>query len=164
MSGCAATEICERMGSLGLQRNLVTYFTKKMHLSNPKAANMVSNFVGALYLTPFIGGFVADAYWGRFWAIAAFASIQVVVSSSCECTDDHRVVENVADSLFMVAGDGFVDSFGCIAVVETGAVPSELLACVPIRELVATGGPLLGTLPDRAWKRWNQAERFLHGR
>lgn len=73
-----ATEICERMGSLGLQRNLVTYFTKKMHLSNPKAANMVSNFVGALYLTPFIGGFVADAYWGRFWAIAAFASIQVV--------------------------------------------------------------------------------------
>ncbi|KAG0613192.1 hypothetical protein M758_6G084100 [Ceratodon purpureus] len=72
-----ATEICERMGSLGLQRNLVTYFTKKIHLSNPKAANMVSNFVGALYLTPFIGGFLADAYWGRFWAITAFASIQV---------------------------------------------------------------------------------------
>lgn len=72
-----ATEICERMGSLGLQRNLVTYFTTKIHLSNPKAANTVSNFVGALYLTPFIGGFLADAYWGRFWAITAFASIQV---------------------------------------------------------------------------------------
>ena len=63
---CAATEICERMGSLGLQRNLVTYFTRIIHLSNLKAANMVSNFVGALYLTPFIGGFLADAYWGRF--------------------------------------------------------------------------------------------------
>lgn len=76
-----ATEICERMGSLGLQRNLVTYFTTKMHLSNPKASNMVSNFVGALYLTPFIGGFMADTYWGRFWAITVFACIQVVVSS-----------------------------------------------------------------------------------
>jgi peptide/histidine transporter 3/4 len=29
-------------------------------MSNPQAANMVSNFVGTLYLTPFIGGFAAD--------------------------------------------------------------------------------------------------------
>jgi hypothetical protein len=54
------TEICERMATLGLQRNLVTYFTTEIHMSNPQAANMVSNFVGTLYLTPFIGGFAAD--------------------------------------------------------------------------------------------------------
>ncbi|KAH9548357.1 hypothetical protein CY35_11G084600 [Sphagnum magellanicum] len=72
------TEICERMATLGLQRNLVTYFTKKIHMTNPQAANMVSNFVGTLYLTPFVGGFVADAYLGHFWTIAVFASIQVV--------------------------------------------------------------------------------------
>lgn len=68
------------MATLGLQRNLVTYFTTNMHISNPKSANMVSNFVGTLYLTPFIGGFAADAYLGRFWAIAVFAVIQLVVS------------------------------------------------------------------------------------
>jgi peptide/histidine transporter 3/4 len=68
------------MATLGLQRNLVTYFTKKIHMTNPQAANMVSNFVGTLYLTPFVGGFVADAYLGHFWTIAVFASIQVVVS------------------------------------------------------------------------------------
>ncbi|KAH9566384.1 hypothetical protein CY35_04G127700 [Sphagnum magellanicum] len=66
------------MATLGLQRNLVTYFTTEIHMSNPQAANMVSNFVGTLYLTPFIGGFAADAYLGRFWAIAVFATIQVV--------------------------------------------------------------------------------------
>ncbi|KAL3693641.1 hypothetical protein R1sor_007292 [Riccia sorocarpa] len=71
------TELCERIGSLGLQRNLVTYFTTKMHLSNPVAANMVSNFTGALYLTPFLGGFVADAYLGRFWVIIIFGVVQV---------------------------------------------------------------------------------------
>ncbi|KAG6558303.1 hypothetical protein Mapa_000053 [Marchantia paleacea] len=71
------TELCERIGSLGLQRNLVTYFTKKMHLSNPVAANMVSNFTGALYLTPFLGGFIADAYLGRFWVIVVFSVIQI---------------------------------------------------------------------------------------
>jgi dipeptide/tripeptide permease len=56
----SGTEICERMATLGLQRNLVTYFTTEIHMSNPQAANMVSNFVGTLYLTPFIGGFAAD--------------------------------------------------------------------------------------------------------
>jgi dipeptide/tripeptide permease len=68
------------MATLGLQRNLVIYFTTKINMSNSQAANMVSNFVGTLYLTPFLGGFVADAYLGRFWAIAVFATIQVVVS------------------------------------------------------------------------------------
>ncbi|CAM6039344.1 unnamed protein product [Sphagnum compactum] len=72
------TEICERMATLGLQRNLVIYFTTKIHMSNSQAANMVSNFVGTLYLTPFLGGFVADAYLGRFWAITVFATIQVM--------------------------------------------------------------------------------------
>lgn len=79
-SRCTGTELCERIGSLGLQRNLVTYFTKKMHLSNPVAANMVSNFTGALYLTPFLGGFIADAYLGRFWVIVVFSVIQIFVS------------------------------------------------------------------------------------
>eukprot|EP00249_Psilotum_nudum_P012260 c23677_g1_i2 orf=364-1365(+) len=72
------TELCERIASLGLQRNLVTYFVKKMNLSNPKSANMVSNFVGTLYLTPFVGAFMADSYLGRFWAIVVFAMIQVL--------------------------------------------------------------------------------------
>ena len=70
------------MASLGLQRNLVTYFVNKLNLSKPTAANMVSNFVGTLYLTPFIGGFMADSYMGRFWAIFAFAIIQILVSHS----------------------------------------------------------------------------------
>ena len=65
---------------MGLQRNLVLYFTTEMHFSNPESAKMVSNFVGAVYLTPFLGGFAADAYLGRFWAITIFATIQVVVS------------------------------------------------------------------------------------
>ena len=51
-----------------------------MHFSNPESAKMVSNFVGCVYLTPFLGGFAADAYLGRFWAITIFATIQVVVS------------------------------------------------------------------------------------
>jgi peptide/histidine transporter 3/4 len=64
------TEICERMATLGLQRNLVTYFTKKIHMTNPQAANTVSNFVGTLYLTPFVGGFVADGESASFLVVS----------------------------------------------------------------------------------------------
>lgn len=73
-----------------------------MHFSNPDSAEMVLNFVGALYLTPFLGGFAADAYLGRFWAITVFATIQVVVSYlvacrfvpvECDlCSQHHRIV------------------------------------------------------------------------
>lgn len=72
------TELAERLGSLGLQRNLVVFFTAKENISNVTAANMVSNFTGAVYLTPFIGGFVADAMLGRFWVIVVFGVIQVM--------------------------------------------------------------------------------------
>ncbi len=66
----SGTEICERMATLGLQRNLVTYFTKKIHMTNPQAANTVSNFVGTLYLTPFVGGFVADGESASFLVVS----------------------------------------------------------------------------------------------
>lgn len=72
------TELAERIGSLGLQRNLVVFITTKMNINNVSAANMVSNFTGAVYLTPFIGGFVGDAYLGRFWVIVIFGVIQVM--------------------------------------------------------------------------------------
>ncbi|CAM6096456.1 unnamed protein product [Calypogeia fissa] len=72
------TELAERIGSLGLQRNLVVFFTTKMNINNVTAANMVSNFTGAVYLTPFIGGFVGDAFVGRFWVIVVFGIIQVM--------------------------------------------------------------------------------------
>jgi peptide/histidine transporter 3/4 len=58
------------MATLGLQRNLVTYFTKKIHMTNPQAANVVSNFVGTLYLTPFVGGFVADGESASFLVVS----------------------------------------------------------------------------------------------
>lgn len=88
----AGTELCERLATLGLQRNLVLYFTTEMHFSNPESAKMVSNFVGAVYLTPFLGGFAADAYLGRFWAITIFATIQVAVSHISHILPLHFVV------------------------------------------------------------------------
>lgn len=70
-----ANECCERLAYYGISTNLVTYLTTVLNLGNATAATSVSNWVGTCYLAPFVGAFVADAYWGRYWTIASFSLV-----------------------------------------------------------------------------------------
>ncbi|XP_058212989.1 protein NRT1/ PTR FAMILY 8.3-like [Rhododendron vialii] len=69
------TECCERLAYYGIATNLVTYLTTKLHEGNVSAARNVTTWQGTCYLTPLIGAVLADAYWGRYWTIAAFSTI-----------------------------------------------------------------------------------------
>ncbi|PON54113.1 Proton-dependent oligopeptide transporter [Trema orientale] len=71
-------ECCERLAFYGISSNLVTYFKNKLHQGNASAAQTVSIWQGTCYLTPLIGAGVADAYWGRYWTIAAFSVIHFI--------------------------------------------------------------------------------------
>ncbi|MBA0706237.1 hypothetical protein Golax_018361 [Gossypium laxum] len=68
-------ECCERLAYYGIAANLVSYLTKKLHEGNATAARNVTTWQGTCYLTPLIGAVLADAYWGRYWTIAAFSTI-----------------------------------------------------------------------------------------
>ncbi|KAB2097167.1 hypothetical protein ERO13_A01G144300v2 [Gossypium hirsutum] len=68
-------ECCERLAYYGIATNLVSYLTKKLHEGNVSAARNVTTWQGTCYLTPLIGAVLADAYWGRYWTIAAFSTI-----------------------------------------------------------------------------------------
>ncbi|KAK8314394.1 hypothetical protein V6Z12_D01G168700 [Gossypium hirsutum] len=68
-------ECCERLAYYGIAANLVSYLTKKLHEGNVSAARNVTTWQGTCYLTPLIGAVLADAYWGRYWTIAAFSTI-----------------------------------------------------------------------------------------
>ncbi|CAL5411110.1 unnamed protein product [Camellia sinensis] len=63
---------------IGIATNLVTYLTTKLHEGNVSAARNVTTWSGTCYLTPFIGAVLADAYWGRYWTIAAFSTIYFI--------------------------------------------------------------------------------------
>ncbi|KAI4338481.1 hypothetical protein MLD38_023536 [Melastoma candidum] len=58
-------ETCERLTTLGIAVNLVTYLTGTMHLGNASPANVVTNFHGTSFMLCVLGGFVADAFIGR---------------------------------------------------------------------------------------------------
>ncbi|KAL2233219.1 UNVERIFIED_CONTAM: Protein NRT1/ PTR FAMILY 8.3, partial [Sesamum indicum] len=72
------TECCERLAYYGIATNLVSYLTKKLHEGNVPAARNVTTWQGTCYLTPLIGAVLADAYWGRYWTIAAFSTIYFI--------------------------------------------------------------------------------------
>ncbi|CAN1199992.1 Protein NRT1/ PTR FAMILY 8.3 [Linum perenne] len=72
------TECCERLAYYGIATNLVTYLTTNMHQGNVSAARTVTTWSGTCYITPLIGAILADAYWGRYWTIAAFSTIYFI--------------------------------------------------------------------------------------
>ncbi|KAE8683799.1 Protein NRT1/ PTR FAMILY 6.3 [Hibiscus syriacus] len=70
------TEACERLTTLGIAVNLVTYLTETMHLGSATSATTVTNFLGTSFLLCLLGGFVADTFLGRYLTIGIFATVQ----------------------------------------------------------------------------------------
>lgn len=63
-----------------MSTNLVRYFKHQLDQSSSTASKNVLDWSGTCYITPLIGAFLADAYLGRYWTIAIFSIIYVIVS------------------------------------------------------------------------------------
>ncbi|XP_010262662.1 PREDICTED: protein NRT1/ PTR FAMILY 5.6 [Nelumbo nucifera] len=61
-----AIEFSERLSYFGIATNLIIYLTKVLHQDLETAAKNVNYWSGVTTLMPLIGGFIADAYMGRF--------------------------------------------------------------------------------------------------
>ncbi|XP_004506790.1 protein NRT1/ PTR FAMILY 8.1 [Cicer arietinum] len=71
-------ECCERLAYYGMSTNLVNYLQDHYGQGNATAANTVTTWSGTCYLTPLLGAFLADSYFGRYWTIAGFSCIYVL--------------------------------------------------------------------------------------
>ncbi|CAA3033451.1 NRT1 PTR FAMILY [Olea europaea subsp. europaea] len=71
-------EIVERLSTMGIAVNLVTYLGGIMHLPSTTSANIVTDFMGTSFLLCLLGGFLADSFLGRYNTIAIFAIIQTL--------------------------------------------------------------------------------------
>ncbi|XP_058761392.1 protein NRT1/ PTR FAMILY 6.3-like [Vicia villosa] len=72
------SEACERLTTMGIGVNLVTYLTGTMHLGSAYSSNIVTNFVGTSFMLCLFGGFVADSFFGRYLTIAIFGTIEAI--------------------------------------------------------------------------------------
>lgn len=76
----AGNEVAERLAYFGLSVNMVAFMFYVMHRPFTSAANAVNTFLGISQASSVIGGFLADAYLGRYWTIAIFATVYLIVS------------------------------------------------------------------------------------
>ncbi|EPS65820.1 hypothetical protein M569_08955, partial [Genlisea aurea] len=71
-------EMAERMAYFGLSVNMVAFMFYIMHRPFESSANAVNNFLGISQASSVLGGFIADAYLGRYWTIAIFTTIYLM--------------------------------------------------------------------------------------
>ncbi|XP_023538659.1 protein NRT1/ PTR FAMILY 6.1 [Cucurbita pepo subsp. pepo] len=68
-------EMAERMAYFGLSVNMVAFMFYVMHMPFTTSSDAVNNFLGISQASSVLGGFIADAYLGRYWTIAIFTTI-----------------------------------------------------------------------------------------
>ncbi|XP_058752613.1 protein NRT1/ PTR FAMILY 4.4-like [Vicia villosa] len=67
----------EIMAIAAVGNNLITYLINDMHFSLPHSANIVTNFVGTIFLVALLGGFLSDSFLGTFSTVLIFALIEL---------------------------------------------------------------------------------------
>lgn len=60
-----ATEMWERFSYYGMRAIFVLYLIKALAFNKELASEIYGSYTGLVYLTPLIGGYVADRYWGN---------------------------------------------------------------------------------------------------
>ena len=60
-----ATEMWERFSYYGMRAVLVLFLTKAMMMDKAFASKFYGGYTSLVYLTPLIGGFISDRYWGN---------------------------------------------------------------------------------------------------
>ncbi|KAL8504723.1 hypothetical protein ACS0TY_016052 [Phlomoides rotata] len=73
-----ATEFSERLSYFAIAVNLIMYLTRVLHQDLKTAAKSVNNWAGVTTMMPLLGGFLADAYLGRFSTVLASSIIYLM--------------------------------------------------------------------------------------
>jgi POT family proton-dependent oligopeptide transporter len=110
-----ATEMWERFNFYGMRAMLVLFMTKALLYDKVLASNVYGSYLSLIYLTPLLGGFMADRYWGNKRSILTRGLVMAVgelILFSCG-TVYHSAAPQIVTLLFftgmglMIAGNGF---------------------------------------------------------
>ena len=59
------TEMWERFSYYGMRAIFILFMTKALFMGNAEASNVYGSFTGLVYLTPLLGGYISDRFWGN---------------------------------------------------------------------------------------------------
>lgn len=111
-----ATGMAERFSYYGMRALFILYLVKAMMFDKELASVIYGNYTGLVYLTPLIGGYVADRYWGMRKSILWGAILMVLgqlfmfVSAFYSGNPESRVISTwmmYAGLAALIFGNGF---------------------------------------------------------
>jgi POT family proton-dependent oligopeptide transporter len=109
-----ATEMWERFNYYGMRAILIYFMTDALLFSKPFASNLYGGYTSLVFLTPLIGGFIADRYWGNRNSIIVGGLIMALAEFVLFfCASLYKSSPEVSSILFytglgmMIVGNGF---------------------------------------------------------
>jgi POT family proton-dependent oligopeptide transporter len=109
-----ATEMWERFNYYGMRAILVLFMTKALLFDHAFASNLYGSYTSLVYLTPLLGGYIADRYWGNHRSIIAGGIVMALGEFILFfCGTFYHSAPEFAGLLFfcglgfMIAGNGF---------------------------------------------------------
>lgn len=109
-----ATEMWERFNYYGMRAVLVLFMTKALLFDKVFASNLYGSYTSLVYLTPLIGGYIADRYWGNQRSIISggilMAIGEFILFFCASIYDSNQSLSSIlffSGLGFMIAGNGF---------------------------------------------------------
>lgn len=109
-----ATEMWERFNFYGMRALLVLFMTKALLFDKVFASNIYGSYLSLVYLSPLIGGFMADRYWGNRRSILTGGLVMAIGEIILfGCGTVYHTLPQLSTLLFfsglgfMIAGNGF---------------------------------------------------------
>ena len=109
-----ATEMWERFNYYGMRAILILFMTKALLFDDAFASNLYGSYTGLVYLTPLIGGYIADRFWGSKRSIIVGGLLMAIGEFFLFfCGYLYDTAESMSTLLFfsglgfMIAGNGF---------------------------------------------------------
>lgn len=108
-----ATEMWERFSYYGMRAIFILYMTQALFFNKELASEIYGSYTGLVYLTPLIGGYIADRYWGNRKSIVVGAVIMalgqfLMFLSACLHHQKEMAVPLMFLGLFtLIMGNGF---------------------------------------------------------
>jgi dipeptide/tripeptide permease len=106
-------ELAERCSYYGMLAILTFYMNETLKFSEGDASRWSYYFQAATYLTPLIGGIIADRFLGKYWTIVAFAvpyiignwlmTIPLTSADVIRTTDANGVIHSTPPVIMLIA-------------------------------------------------------------